>query len=94
MSVLAVAHPVSMNVDTTVMNKRASTSKALELPPTPPFSDDGRDEGEFVSKLGQAADRTRVPSEPPLVFERKMGDTELSYFLPSRADGVNDMCVQ
>ena len=25
--------------------------------------------------------------------ERKLGDTELSYFLPSRENGVNDMCV-
>ena len=24
-------------------------------------------------------------------YERKMGDTELSYYLPSRANGVNDM---
>lgn len=26
-------------------------------------------------------------------YERKMGDTELSYFLPSRQTGVNDMWV-
>ena len=26
-------------------------------------------------------------------LERKMGDTELSYFLPSRQSGVNDMYV-
>lgn len=24
-------------------------------------------------------------------FERQLGDTELSYFLPSRESGVNDM---
>jgi hypothetical protein len=24
-------------------------------------------------------------------FERRLGDTELSYFLPSRESGVNDM---
>lgn len=29
----------------------------------------------------------------PLCYERKMGDTELSYFLPSRQSGVNDMYV-
>ena len=28
-----------------------------------------------------------------LYYERKMGDTELSYYLPSRQSGVNDMCV-
>lgn len=26
-------------------------------------------------------------------YERKMGNSELSYYLPSRANGVNDMCV-
>lgn len=30
-------------------------------------------------------------SAEALYFERKMGDTELSYFLPSRQSGVNDM---
>ncbi|KAG8948423.1 hypothetical protein FRC04_009793 [Tulasnella sp. 424] len=29
----------------------------------------------------------------PRTFERLMGDTELSYYLPSRADGANDMCM-
>jgi len=29
--------------------------------------------------------------ETPLRYERKMGDTELSYYLPSRQTGVNDM---
>lgn len=28
-----------------------------------------------------------------LEIERPLGETELSYFLPSREDGVNDMCV-
>jgi hypothetical protein len=26
-------------------------------------------------------------------FERPMGDTEVSYYLPSRESGVNDMCA-
>ena len=30
---------------------------------------------------------------PEVRYERKMGDSELSYYLPSRANGVNDMCV-
>jgi len=29
--------------------------------------------------------------QPEVRYERKMGDTELSYYLPSRANGVNDM---
>lgn len=32
-------------------------------------------------------------SRAALRYERKMGDTELSYFLPSRQTGVNDMYV-
>ena len=28
-----------------------------------------------------------------LNVERKLGECELSYFLPSRESGVNDMCV-
>ncbi|KZT60374.1 hypothetical protein CALCODRAFT_480680 [Calocera cornea HHB12733] len=31
----------------------------------------------------------KLPSQA--VWERRLGDTELSYFLPSRAEGVNDM---
>jgi len=31
------------------------------------------------------------PVDASLVTRRKLGDSELSYFLPSRADGVNDM---
>lgn len=26
-------------------------------------------------------------------YERRLGDSELSYFLPSRSDGMNDMYV-
>lgn len=26
-------------------------------------------------------------------YERKMGESELAYYLPSRQNGVNDMCV-
>lgn len=31
------------------------------------------------------------PSNDGARYERKMGDSELSYYLPSRANGVNDM---
>jgi len=31
--------------------------------------------------------------QPEVRYERKMGDCELSYYLPSRANGVNDMCA-
>lgn len=38
---------------------------------------------------------SQVEPEPKLKgrarWERKMGDSELAYFLPSREDGVNDM---
>lgn len=32
----------------------------------------------------------RIPL-PADTAERRLGDSELSYYLPSRADGVNDM---
>ena len=28
---------------------------------------------------------------PPVVLKRPLGDSELSYYLPSREDGVSDM---
>lgn len=45
--------------------------------PHPHIGDDARSAPAFAS--------------PSLSFERRLGDSELSYFLPSRADGVNDM---
>lgn len=30
-------------------------------------------------------------AQPEVRYERKMGDSEVSYYLPSRANGVNDM---
>lgn len=35
------------------------------------------------------ADTTTTPA----LFERRLGDTETSYYLPSRGEGVNDMYV-
>lgn len=32
-------------------------------------------------------------NDPPCSVERRMGDTELSYYLPARENGVNDMWV-
>lgn len=52
--------------------------------PSPVASDSG-DEGVFDFRLPPQATRG--------VYERKLGDNETSYFLPSRADGVNDMFV-
>jgi len=50
-------------------------------------------------KVATAAPVLTVSLPPPINvqpearYERKMGDTELSYYLPSRANGVNDMWV-
>lgn len=38
-----------------------------------------------------AVDNGNAGSLPRL--ERNLGETETSYYLPSREDGVNDMCV-
>lgn len=75
--------------------KPAAHSKmqpAYVLPPSPPLSDDDeRQQRRF--DLEVAADRPRDEVFPQLEFERPLGETELSYFLPSREDGVNDMYV-
>jgi len=60
-------------------------------PPSPQLSDE-----ELVdSVLGQAKQRPAItPETSGLVsYERKLGDSELSYYLPGRAAGVNDMCA-
>lgn len=41
----------------------------------------------------QSEESLSTPVQQELSFERHLGDTELSYYLPSRGDGVNDMWV-
>ncbi len=62
---------------------------AVQSLPTPPLG-----EGEHpVDYVELKRNLENVPVEDSVRFERKMGDTELSYFLPSRESGVNDMYV-
>lgn len=57
--------------------------------PTPPLG-----EGEHpVDYVELKRNLESVSVGDSVRFERKMGDTELSYFLPSRDSGVNDMYV-
>lgn len=58
---------------------------------TPPLSDD--EAVEAAKKSGVTVEHVKQTILDRLVYERPMGDSEQSYFLPSRADGVNDMCV-
>ncbi|TFK90810.1 hypothetical protein K466DRAFT_484133 [Polyporus arcularius HHB13444] len=60
---------------------------------TPPLSASGSDiENQFSFDRTQLNDDfTAACPSSTLRYERKMGDTELSYFLPSRQTGVNDM---
>ena len=52
-----------------------------------------------TEKAPDVAPTLEVSLPPPIDiqtevrYERKMGDSEVSYYLPSRANGVNDMCV-
>ena len=55
---------------------------------TPPLSED---ELPLYEELKLASPLETCEYDDAAVFERKMGDTELSYFLPSRQSGVNDM---
>ena len=63
---------------------------AKVVPLTPPLSDGGFPGCEDVEDVATLAKSVQFRHEAT-VFERKMGDTELSYFLPSRQSGVNDM---
>ncbi|KAF8735009.1 hypothetical protein AX14_002919 [Amanita brunnescens Koide BX004] len=42
----------------------------------------------------QSEESLSTSVQQELRFERQLGDTELSYYLPSRGDGVNDMYLQ
>ena len=60
--------------------------------PTPPLSAAASEYGkEFSFDDVQGAGET---SRATLRYERKLGDTEVSYFLSSRQAGVNDMYVE
>ncbi|KAI0785040.1 hypothetical protein C8Q75DRAFT_723299 [Abortiporus biennis] len=54
---------------------------------TPPLSEETQSV-DYVEIVHEAA---KKPAHEQVKFERNMGDTELSYFLPSRQSGVNDM---
>lgn len=57
--------------------------QSLNPPPSPSLDSHG-----FSLIQGDA------PEQPPReVWERKLGSNEVSYYLPSRAEGVNDMYV-
>ena len=49
--------------------------------------------GILTEKAPEASLQPPSNDQPEVRYERKMGDTELSYYLPSRANGVNDMCA-
>lgn len=57
----------------------------------------GQSASETTEKAPVVAPTPEVSLPPPsnertdVRYERKMGDSELSYYLPSRANGVNDM---
>ena len=74
------------------LDAKPASAPIYQAPPTPPLSDDEREAAKASTKsepivVDDAS--SAAPSAP--TFERRMGDTELSYYLPSRADGVNDM---
>ena len=103
---MAAGAPTSMSTSLVYApSSTTPTSKPLPgtytAPPTPPLSDtddDGSPSHTTTTTTGVSVplDAQRSPTANEQVyptFERQMGDTELSYYLPSRADGVNDMYV-
>ena len=91
-SVSDIPIPASMRHNCSDVPLSQNELKVSAAPPTPPlYGDETKD---TVSEVDVASDEDRRPVEAEkVVFERSMGDSEQSYFLPSRADGVNDMCV-
>ncbi|KAK2460114.1 hypothetical protein APHAL10511_007880 [Amanita phalloides] len=47
-----------------------------------------------ASRTSHTLQEPDVQEKPEVCFERQLGDTELSYYLPSRGDGVNDMYLR
>ena len=81
--------------------------RSFDRPPRPTMSAASLDAAplprlQFDDLPSRDRDAQTIPTPPPdsplttkraLRVSRALGDSELSYFLPSRADGVNDMCV-
>jgi len=63
------------------------------LPTPPPLNREEYEEylNKTLPKSSTKRSRSDECSPSRIQYERKMGDTELSYFLPSRQSGVNDM---
>ncbi|KZT02437.1 uncharacterized protein LAESUDRAFT_738728 [Laetiporus sulphureus 93-53] len=59
------------------------------LPTPPPIGDEERKE--YIDSIVPLVAGEPVCCPETIRYERKMGDTELSYYLPSRQAGVNDM---
>ncbi|KAI0031413.1 hypothetical protein K488DRAFT_52118 [Vararia minispora EC-137] len=57
--------------------------------PSPSPSDSGDEQSPLLSQLELNISDKRADISAP--YERKLGDSELSYYLPGRATGVNDM---
>ena len=55
--------------------------------PSSVLSDDDTPSCQHMGTSGAPDRRGQVPAS----YERKMGDTEVSYYLQGRATGVNDM---
>jgi hypothetical protein len=59
--------------------------------PSPSASDSDEERDLQVGTLDLS--HLHVQVQEGLQYERKLGDSELSYYLPGRASGVNDMYV-
>ena len=49
--------------------------------------------GPTVAPISVISPSPTIDAQPEIRYERKMGDSELSYYLQSRATGVNDVCA-
>ena len=74
----------------TSLSVDSSASLVVGLP-SPQLSD----EESVDLVLGKAKPQPTISPDTsgPASHERQLGDSELSYYLPGRAAGVNDMCA-
>jgi hypothetical protein len=71
-------------------SKYPASATAHYLLPTPPYTPEITQE-DLPDALRKLSVQSAASDTQPTVQRRQLSDNELSYYLPSRGDGVNDM---
>lgn len=92
-------HPVAAMFQSTIallksrVNSLRSSKKQKRksIAPGQSTSETAPEEAPAVTPTPEVSLPPPSNDQPDVRYERRMGDSELSYYLPSRANGVNDM---